>query len=144
MSRFIDELKRTHRCGELRATDEGREVVLFGCVFVDLRDRTGITQIVFDPAYAGPEIWASRNTKMPDGIDVAALTQAHELAEQVRSEWVVGIRGFVLSRGSNKNPKLPTGEVPTQPSAPSLRNGNRPCQVLSISRPPGAASSPQA
>ncbi len=121
MSRFIDELKRTHRCGELRATDEGREVVLFGwvasrrdhggCVFVDLRDRTGITQIVFDPAYAGPEIWASRNTKMPDGIDVAALTQAHELAEQVRSEWVVGIRGFVLSRGSNKNPKLPTGEV---------------------------------
>jgi aspartyl-tRNA synthetase len=121
VSRFIDELKRTHRCGELRATDEGREVVLFGwvasrrdhggCVFVDLRDRTGITQIVFDPAYAGPEIWASRNTKMPEGIDVAALTQAHELAEQVRSEWVIGIRGFVLSRGSNKNPKLPTGEV---------------------------------
>ena len=121
MSRFIDDLKRTHRCGDLRASDEGKTVVLFGwvasrrdhggCVFVDLRDRTGLTQIVFDPAYAAPDIWESRGAAKPADLDVALLQSAHELAEQVRGEWVIGIRGIVLSRGTNKNPKLPTGDV---------------------------------
>ena len=88
MSRFIDELKRTHRCGELRASDIGKEVVLFGWVqnrrdhglliFIDLRDRDGLTQVVFDP-------------------DVAK--DAHGMAEAMRGEWVVGVRGTVRSRG---------------------------------------------
>src|SRR5579883_3245350 len=106
MARFIDELKRTHHCAALRAADEGKEVVLFGwvasyrdhggCVFVDLRDREGITQIVFDPELAGHG---------------AQPREAHAAAQALRSEWVVGVRGVVLSRGGNKNPKLATGEI---------------------------------
>lgn len=111
MARFIDELKRTHDCGALRAGDIGKEVVLFGWVanrrdfgsfiFVDLRDREGLTQIVFDPDTA-PE--------------------AHQVAEAVRGEWVIGIRGKVRSRGdqfskkegkmvSAINPNLATGAI---------------------------------
>jgi len=111
VARFIDELKRTHDCGALGAADIGAEVVLFGWVhnrrdhgsliFVDLRDREGLTQIVFDP-------------------DISA--EAHQLAESVRGEWVLGIRGRVRSRGeqwskkenkmvSAANPNLATGEV---------------------------------
>ena len=111
MARFIDELKRTHDCGALRASDIGKEVVLFGwvairrdhgsLVFVDLRDRAGETQIVFD-ADTGKE--------------------AHDVANALRPEWVVGIRGTVRSRGeqfskkenklvSAANLNIPTGEV---------------------------------
>ncbi len=106
MARFIDELKRTHHCGELRAGNESEIVVLFGwvasyrdhggCVFIDLRDREGITQLVFDPELGGHG---------------DAPKAAHDLARALRSEWVVGVRGIVKSRGSNKNPKLPTGEI---------------------------------
>ncbi len=109
--KFIDDIKRTHSCGALRASDIGREVVLFGWVqyyrdfgglrFIDLRDREGITQVVFDPE-----------------VDAAS----HELANTFRSEWVVGIRGVVRDRGmqfskkkgemvSAHNPNLATGEV---------------------------------
>jgi aspartyl-tRNA synthetase len=111
VSRFIDELKRTHRCGALRESDIGKEVVLFGWVdsrrdhgniiFVDLRDRTGLTQVVFDP-------------------DLGA--EAHKLADSYRNEWVVGVRGKVRSRGqqfskkenkmvSAENPNLATGKI---------------------------------
>ena len=111
MARFIDELKRTHDCGALRAADIGKEVVLFGwaarrrdhgsLIFVDLRDRGGITQVVFDP-------------------DVSK--DAHALAEGFRNEWVIGVRGRVRSRGqqfsqkkgemvSAANPNLATGEI---------------------------------
>jgi len=115
VSRFIDELKRTHRCGGLRASNEGEVVVLFGwvasrrdhggCVFVDLRDRTGITQVVFDRDYAAKHPGATEHGKAED------VAEAHRLAEMMRSEWVIGIRGLVLSRGTNKNPKIPTGEI---------------------------------
>ena len=106
MARFIDELKRTQHCGELRAVNEGNEVVLFGwvasyrdhggCVFVDLRDREGVTQLVFDPDRKG-------HGDQPK--------DAYVLAQALRNEWVIGVRGFVVSRGGNKNARLPTGEI---------------------------------
>jgi len=106
MARFIDELKRTHHCGELRAANEGNTVTLFGwvasyrdhggCTFIDLRDREGITQIVFDPELSG-------HGDSPK--------KAHDIARALRSEWVIGIRGVVVGRGANKNPKLPTGDI---------------------------------
>jgi aspartyl-tRNA synthetase len=115
VSRFIDELKRTHRCGALRASDEGKIVVLFGwvasrrdhggCIFVDLRDRTGITQVVFDRDYA------QKHPAFAEHANETLVAESHKLGEQMRGEWVIGIRGFVVSRGSNKNPKIPTGEI---------------------------------
>jgi aspartyl-tRNA synthetase len=100
VARFIDELKRTHSCGELRLKHSDSEVVLFGwvnsrrdhggCIFIDLRDRDGLTQIVFDQGFG---------------------LEAHELAETLRNEWVLGIRGRVRDRGDMRNSKLATGEI---------------------------------
>ncbi len=108
MARFIDELKRTHHCAALRGDDAGKEVVLFGwvasyrdhggCVFIDLRDREGITQVVFDPEKQVGDL----------------ARAAHEQARSLRSEWVIGVRGVVVSRGTNKNPKLATGDIEVQ------------------------------
>lgn len=94
-------LKRTHNCGELRLSDAGKKVVLAGwahsyrdhggLVFIDLRDKHGLTQLVFNPE------------QQPE---------AHELAKTVRCEWVVAGRGIVQPRSEGmENPKLPTGEV---------------------------------
>lgn len=91
---------RTHTCGELNATHKGESVVLKGWVssrrnlggliFIDLRDRYGITQIVFT-----------------EGDKVL-----HEQAEQLRNEFVIGIRGQVISRDDqNINPEMVTGEI---------------------------------
>ena len=100
MERLIYDQKRTHSCGALTKTNENEEVVLMGwvqnrrdhggCVFIDLRDRDGLTQIVFDPT-----------------VDATA----HEKAGQLRSEWVMGVRGTVRSRGGNTNPRLSTGDI---------------------------------
>ncbi len=100
MASFLSRFKRTHSCGALRAEHIGQEVVLYGwihhrrdhggCVFVDLRDREGLTQVVFDPAF-----------------DETAHRRAHAL----RSEYVIGVRGTVRSRGEQVNPKLATGEI---------------------------------
>jgi aspartyl-tRNA synthetase len=92
---------RTHTCGDLRAAHIGQTVTLSGWVqnrrdhggiiFVDLRDRAGLTQVTFDPDVCG---------------------QAHhDLANKVRGEWVLQITGEVRSRGDRKNPNLATGEI---------------------------------
>ena len=112
MARFIDELKRTHTCGELREENIGQEIVLFGwvqnrrdhggCIFIDLRDRDGLTQVVFDP----------------ETTDKGAF----ETADKARSEWVLGIRGKVRDRGAKddgtslRNPRLATGAIVTATS----------------------------
>lgn len=100
MGKFISEIKRTHSCGELREGDIDKEVVLFGwvqnrrdhggCIFIDLRDRKGLTQVVFDKA-----------------IDETAYV----VADAARSEWVLGIRGRVRDRGDMRNPKMDTGAI---------------------------------
>jgi aspartyl-tRNA synthetase len=111
----LGELERTHSCGELRAGDAGREVVLMGWVavrrdfgpltFVDLRDRDGITQIVFD-AEDAPE--------------------AHARAKEVRGEYVIAVRGKVEARDeSARNPKLPTGDVEVRALAVLVLNEAR-------------------
>ena len=94
-------LRRTHYCGVLRAGDVGFDVVLMGwvakwrdhggVVFIDLRDRTGIAQVVFNPEHA---------------------QEAHDLADSLRNEYVIAVRGTVRHRPPDAvNPKLDTGEI---------------------------------
>ncbi len=92
-------LQRTHYCGNLRAGDDGKDVVLMGWVhrrrdlgnliFIDLRDRTGLAQIVFNKEQHAA---------------------AHARAEELRSEFVVAITGRVVRR-QKPNPDLASGEV---------------------------------
>jgi aspartyl-tRNA synthetase len=115
LPRFITELKRTHTCGELTSADLGREVVLYGwvhnrrdhggAVFIDLRDREGLTQVVFE------------EDVRPD---------VHDLAGQLRLEYCVGVRGKVVSRGSNVNPKLKTGEIEVHATDLEIFNRSEP------------------
>jgi aspartyl-tRNA synthetase len=101
LSQFIIEKKRTHYCGELNATLVGSEVVLMGWVhrrrdhggviFVDLRDREGLAQVVFNPEI-NPDI--------------------HQQAHRIRSEYVLAVKGTVRSRPEDMiNPTLKTGEI---------------------------------
>ena len=92
--------KRTHRCGELRGTHTGEKVRLAGwmhssrdhggLVFVDIRDHTGLVQLQFNP---------DRNADV------------HKTASSLHFEDVIAIEGTVISRGSQVNPKLDTGEI---------------------------------
>jgi aspartyl-tRNA synthetase len=96
---FLGNLKRTHYCGALRASDADKDVVVLGWVhrrrdlgnllFLDVRDRTGIVQVVFN-----------KETQ----------PEAHAKAEQVRSEFVVAVEGKVIQR-QKANPDLLTGEI---------------------------------
>ena len=101
MTDLLGEMRRTHNCCELNASHIGREVVLMGWVqrrrdhggviFVDLRDREGLTQIVFNPLK-----------------DKKVHGEAHDL----RSEYVIGVRGIVDARPEDMlNPNLRTGEI---------------------------------
>ncbi|MGD8894143.1 MAG: aspartate--tRNA ligase, partial [Desulfobacterales bacterium] len=101
MSDKLGDMRKTHTCCELGADDVGTEVVLMGWVqrrrdhggviFVDLRDREGITQVVFNPEVS-PKV--------------------HKKAHVIRSEYVIGIRGNVEKRLEGMtNPKLKTGEI---------------------------------
>jgi len=95
-------MKRTHHCGELRSSDVGQPASLIGWVdairdhggilFLDLRDREGVTQIKTNPSEADPALAAT--------------------LERVRPESVVEAAGVVVRReGDTVNPNLPTGEV---------------------------------
>ena len=98
---FLGDWKRTDYCGGLRSTQVGQEVILMGWVskrrdhggliFVDLRDRDGIAQVVFDPE---------------------RCPEAHAKAESVRNEFVLALKGTVALRPEGTvNPKMKTGEV---------------------------------
>ena len=98
---FLGNLQRSHKCGELRSTNSGETVTIMGWVnrrrdhgnliFLDVRDRTGITQVV---------------------LDKEASPIAHAKAEASRPEYVVSVTGKVRERGEGlKNPKMDTGDI---------------------------------
>ncbi|HZG56418.1 aspartate--tRNA ligase [Paenibacillus sp.] len=104
---------RTHQCGTLTKANVGETVVLNGWVqrrrdlggvlFIDLRDRSGLMQIVFNPAFSG-----------------AAL----ETADRCRNEYVIAAKGKVVERDpSTYNPNLPTGEIEVQVTEIEVFNG---------------------
>ena len=106
---------RTHTCGELRLDDENLAVTLCGwvdkyrdhggVVFIDLRDRYGLTQIAF---------------RLDESSDV------QQLASSLRHEDVVQVGGTVVSRGEeNKNPKLPTGEIEVRANSIRVLNKSK-------------------
>ena len=101
MTDQLGDMRRTHHCNVLGKSDLGARVVLMGWVqrrrdhggviFVDLRDREGITQVVFNPVH-NPEV--------------------HEKAHSIRSEYVIAVAGHVESRPDGMtNPNLATGEI---------------------------------
>ncbi|HEU5342017.1 aspartate--tRNA ligase [Edaphobacter sp.] len=98
---FLGGLERTQMCGELRAEHDGQDVVLMGWVnrrrdhgnliFLDVRDRTGVTQVV---------------------LDKEVSNEAHAKAEAARSEYVVAVKGKVRRRGAGlENPNMATGAI---------------------------------
>ena len=101
MAESMKGLKRTMRCGELSAANVGEVVTVMGWVqkqrnkggiiFVDLRDRAGILQVIFEESDCGPENFAK--------------------AEKLRSEFVVAVVGRVEKRAGAVNENLATGEI---------------------------------
>ncbi len=98
---FLGDLRRTHTCGALRASDAGKKAVLMGWVnrrrdlgnliFIDVRDRSGVTQVVF-----------AKETN----------PSLHAKAGELRNEYVIAVTGTVKQRDANTvNKNIPTGEV---------------------------------
>jgi aspartyl-tRNA synthetase len=117
---FLGDLRRTHMCGELRLSDAGKKVVLMGWVnrrrdlgqiiFVDLRDRSGVTQVVFNH-----ELNAS----------------VHQKAEALRNEFVIAAMGTVKRRDADTiNPNIPTGEVELVVEELRILNVSKPLPFL--------------
>lgn len=106
MLKSMKGLKRTHRCGELSAANVGETVTVMGWVakqrnkggiiFVDMRDRSGILQVIFEESDAGAEGFA--------------------IAEKLRSEYVVAVVGKVEKRAGAVNENLATGEIEVRAS----------------------------
>jgi len=92
--------ERTHTCGELRLQDVGKRVILMGwaasvrdhggCVFINLRDRYGITQVK---------------------VDSSERESLYKMAKGVKLESVLKVKGVVVDRGANRNPKMATGDI---------------------------------
>ena len=124
---FLGDLQRTHMCGALRASDAGSNVVLMGWVnrrrdlgnliFIDLRDRTGITQVVFN-AEADPEL--------------------HKKAESLRSEYVVAVIGTreAARRQTPSTPTFPPARSKSSPTSCACSTTASRCP----SRPPTTTS----
>jgi len=98
---MLEKMKRTHQCGVLTRENLGQEITLMGWVqtrrdhggliFVDLRDRSGIVQVVFNPEYN---------------------REAFEAAKEIKNEYVIAVKGKVNERPKeNVNPKIKTGEI---------------------------------
>ncbi len=111
----LGKMKRTHSCSELTAKDIDQEVVLMGWVqrrrdhggviFVDLRDREGITQVVFNPDFS---------------------KAVHQKAHTIRNEFVLAVRGTVIPRPEGMiNPKLKTGEIDVVASELKILNRSK-------------------
>ena len=116
MDAFLPEHKRTLYCGQVRPEHIGKEVVLCGwvhrrrdhggLVFVDLRDREGLVQVVFNPGES---------------------SAAHGKADGLRVEYVLSIRGTVRRRPEGtENPNLPTGEIEVAAASLAILNESRP------------------
>ncbi len=126
----LGNLERTHSCGELRATDIGKQVTLMGWVakrrdfgeltFVDLRDRAGITQVVLNPAFSAA---------------------AHAKAKELRGEYVIAVTGEVVMRDEHtRNPKIPTGDVEVHAGELLILNDAR-TPPFQLDAPPDALAS---
>lgn len=108
-------IKRTIKCGDIRSSDIGKEVALNGWVnrrrdhggviFIDLRDRSGIVQATFDSS---------------------KTAGSHHIAESIRSEYVIAVKGVVIKRSEDTvNPAMPTGEVEVECSEIEILNASK-------------------